>query len=56
LHLPHIGGMRLKDIERVEAHLIFVLLSELVQGGNLPPKWRSGIAPENQHHRLLGPE
>jgi hypothetical protein len=48
--------MRFKDVDRVEAHLILVLVGQLVQGGNLPPKWRSGVAPENQHDRLLSPE
>src|ERR1700733_6687605 len=33
LHLPHIRGMRLKDVNRVEADLVAILLGELVQGG-----------------------
>jgi len=56
LHLPHIGGMRLKDVNGVEADLVAILLGELVQGGNLPPKWRSGVASEDQHNWLACPE
>ncbi|SRR5579871_513137 len=52
LHLPYIGRMRLKDINRVKPNLILVLLCQFVQGGNLPPKWRSGIAPEDEDNRL----
>jgi hypothetical protein len=48
--------MRLKDINGVEVDLALVLLSQLVQGGNLPPKRRSGIAPEHQNDRLVRPE
>lgn len=56
LHLPHIGGMRLKNIDGVEADLVVVLLGELVQGGNLPPKRRSRIAAEHQDHRPVRPK
>jgi hypothetical protein len=56
LHLPHVGGMRLKDVNGVEADLVAILLGELVQGGNLPPKWRSGIAAEDQDHRPVDPK
>jgi len=56
LHLPHVGGMRLKDIDGVEVDLTLVLFRQFVQGGNLPPKWRSGIAPENQNDRLVCPK
>ena len=52
LHLPDVGWVSLKDVDRVEPNLILVLICELVQGGNLPPKWRSGIAPEDEDHRL----
>ena len=48
--------MGLKDVDRVEIDLSLVLLRKLVQGGNLPPERRSGIAPEDQHHRLRSPE
>ena len=52
LHLPYVGRVRLENIDRVERNLVLVLLSKLVQGGNLPPKWRSRIAPEDQDDRL----
>jgi hypothetical protein len=52
LHLPDVGRVSFKDVDRVEADLILVLICELVQGGNLPPKWRSGIAPEDEDYRL----
>src|ERR1700733_16096698 len=28
-----------------------VLVVELVESGNLPPEWRSGIAAKDEHHR-----
>jgi hypothetical protein len=52
LHLPHVGRVCLKDINRVKRNLVLVLLCKLVQGGNLPPKWRSGIASEDKDNRL----
>ena len=52
LHLPDIGWMRLKDVDGVERNLALVLLGQLVQGGNLPPKWRSRVAPEDQDDGL----
>jgi hypothetical protein len=48
--------MSLKDVDRIKTDFVLVLIGQLVQGGNLPPKWRSGVAPENQHDRLLSPE
>ena len=56
LHLPYVGRVRLKNVDRVEPNLVLVLLGELVQGGNLPPKWRSGIAPEDEDDRIRRPE
>jgi len=56
LHLPNVGWMRLEDVNRVEGNSVLVLLGQLVQGGNLPPKWRSGVAAEYQHHRLRLPQ
>ena len=48
--------MRLKDVNGVEADSVAVLHSELVQGGNLPPKRRSGVAPKDQHDWFVDPE
>ena len=56
LHLPYIGWMRLKNVHGVEADLIVVLFSQLVQGGNLPPKGWSCVAAEDQNDRPVGPE
>ena len=56
LHLPHISGMRFKNVDSVEVDLAAILLSELIQGGNLPPKWRSGVASEYQHDRFRRPQ
>src|SRR5580700_12017538 len=56
LHRPDVRGMCFKDVDRVERNLILILLSQLVQGGNLPPEGRSGIAPEDQNHRLRSPQ
>jgi hypothetical protein len=45
--------MSFRDIHHQEPHPIAILLVEFVEGRNLPPEWRSGIASENQHHRML---
>jgi hypothetical protein len=55
LHLPHVSWMRLKDVDRVEIDLTLELLRQLVQGGNLPPKRRSGVAPEYKNDRPVCP-
>ena len=52
LHLPDVGRVSFKDVDGVEPNLVLVLICELVQGGNLPPKWRSGIAPKDEDHWL----
>src|ERR1700733_12167766 len=56
LHLPHIRGVSLKDVYGIEIDLILILPCKLVQGGNLPPKWRSGVAPEDQYYRVRCPQ
>jgi hypothetical protein len=52
LHLPDIAGMGFGDIHHQEGNAISILFRELVEGGSLPPEWRSRIAAENQHHWL----
>ena len=52
--LPAICRVRLLDIDDEEIDLIAVLAVELIEGGNLPPKGRSSIAPEDEHHGLAG--
>ena len=55
LHLPHVSRMGFENVHGIEIYLALVLLRQFVQGGNLPPKWGSGIASEDQHHGLRSP-
>jgi hypothetical protein len=48
--------MRLQDIYGIKRHAVTELLVQLVEGGNLPPERRSGIAAEHQNDWLLAPE
>ena len=50
--LPDVTRMRFADINNVKSNLIFVLLPQLVQGGNLPPEWRSSVAAEHEYDRF----
>ena len=52
-HLPHVAGVRFLDVYDVERHLVFVLVVQRVQRGNLPAEWRSSIAAKYQHNRFL---
>jgi len=52
LHLPHVAGMRLCNVDNQECHALAILLVKLVEGRNLPPKRRSRVAAEYQHHWL----
>ena len=53
LHLPHVAGMRFEDVNGVEVHVRAVIGIQLIEGRNLPPEWRSGVAAEDQHYRLF---
>jgi len=53
LHLPDVAGMCFQNVDRQESHLIPVFLVKLVEGGNLPPERRSGVAAKYQNDRLL---
>jgi hypothetical protein len=56
-HLPDVARMRFRDVDHEEGNLASVLLVELVEGRNLPPEGRSGVASKDEHHRpLLGGE
>src|SRR5215831_1932054 len=44
--------MSLGDVHNQKTDLTQVLVVQLVEGGNLPPKGRSSITAENHHHRL----
>src|SRR5437868_443561 len=50
LHLPNVARVRFEDVDGVKLNLLPVVVVELVERGNLPPKWRSGVAAEDQHH------
>src|SRR5215470_9990222 len=52
-HLPEIGRVRLLDIDHIECDTIFIHVVKPVEGGNLPPEWRSSVAPEYQYDRAL---
>jgi hypothetical protein len=45
--------MRLGDIHHQKRGTVFVLFVELIESGNLPPKRRSSVTAEHQHHRLI---
>jgi hypothetical protein len=48
LHLPNVAGVRLGDVNHQERDLVSILLIELIEGRNLPPKRRSSVASEYQ--------
>jgi hypothetical protein len=56
LHLPHVSRVSFEDVDGIEVDLALVLLGQFVQGGNLPPEWRSGIAAEDENDRPNRPE
>ena len=45
--------MRLEDVDGVERDLVFVLIVELVEGRNLPPEGRSGVAAKDEDDWLF---
>ena len=53
LHLPNIAGMRFQNIDGVKLHTLTIVVVELIERGNLPPKWRSRVAAENQYYGLV---
>jgi len=53
LHLPDVAGVRFEDVDRQESDLPVIVVVEFVEGGNLPPEGRSGVAAEDEHYRLL---
>jgi hypothetical protein len=42
--------MRLLDVNHIGGRAILEFLVNLVQLGNLPAKWRSGITAKDQHY------
>src|SRR5579872_5445200 len=55
-HLPDIAGMCLENVDHQERHSVSILIVELVEGRNLPPKWRSSVTSEHQHDGLFRSE
>lgn len=55
-HLPHIARVGFADIDHVKGRSVPVLLIQPIERGNLPAKWRSSIAAEDQYDRLRAPE
>ena len=53
LHLPDIAGVGFGDVDHQKRDAILILLVEFIEGGNLPPEWRSSVAAEDQHDGLL---
>ena len=53
LHLPHIAGMSFRDINRQKCDPVSILLVQPVEGGYLPPEWRSSVTAEYQYYGLL---
>jgi hypothetical protein len=45
-HLPDITCISFGDVDGQKRDAIFVLLVELIEGGNLPPKRRSSVTAE----------
>jgi hypothetical protein len=46
LHLPNVAGMRFGNVDHQKSNPPAILLVELIEDRNLPPKWRSGVAAE----------
>ena len=44
--------MRFADVHNQEGNAVTVLFVELVEGGSLPPEWRSSITAEDQYNGL----
>jgi hypothetical protein len=44
--------MRFGNVNNKESNATAILLVKLIEGRNLPPERRSGVAPEYQNHRL----
>ncbi len=56
MRLPDIARVRLDDVDDEERDPVTVLVVEFVEGRNLPPEGRSGIAAEDEHDWLFGSE
>jgi hypothetical protein len=45
--------MRFENVDDQKRDPVAVLVIKLVEGGNLPPEGRSGVAAKDQHDRFL---
>jgi len=54
--LPGVACVRFTDVNNEEGDLIPIFIVQLVQGGNLPPKWRSSVAAEDEYDGPLSAE
>ena len=54
--LPNVRGVRFANVNRVERNLVLILRVQIVEGGNLPPEWRSGVAAEDEDDWLFAAE
>ena len=52
LHLPNVAGMGFANVDHEKSNPPAILLVEFVEGRNLPPERRSGVASKYQNHRL----
>jgi len=52
LRLPDVARMGLGNVHHQKAHPVSQVLVKLVEGGNLPPEWRSGVTAKDQYNRL----
>jgi hypothetical protein len=50
--LPEIARMSLVDVHNEERYLIFILLVQLIERGNLPAKWRSSVTAKDENNRF----
>lgn len=44
--------MSLRYVDNQELNPVSILIVKLVESGNLPPEWRSGVTAEYQHNRM----
>ena len=51
--LPHVAGVRFANINGIKRDAIFILFVKLIESGNLPPEWWSGVTSENEDGGLL---
>ena len=53
---PTVRGVRLADVNQEELNAVLVFVVQLIEGANLTPEWRSGVATEDKHNRFFAAE